>query len=388
MTLRRDPRSLLHGALVLTLTLVGNACGSKSPTTPSAPTLGVTAISPAAGSTTGAIDVLINGANFGADTTVTIGGLLATNVVVQSPTSLLATIGAHPAAGAADVVVTSGGHTAMLTRGFTFIAPSGANQPPVIGTIRSIGTRSNQPSGFADLDETVTLVANVADAETSLGDLIFTWTGPGTFSGSAGGSVFWRLPASADPTPVPMTATLIVTEPFVEGGITHKNVSQPASFVMQVHNSQKEILDMGEDFLTLFSRSEVSTNDVLHNFSTTCDGGRGRDEEKADTDAAHASYVQDFSKFTIARLPPVTFNFGGRCPFRLRLADACSQFHVHWEVTYIKADLFHKVGQHETTDGIDYVTAVLENNRWRLCHSDFTGTSTNPLTGFTRLVEW
>ena len=43
------------------------------------------------------------------------------------------------------------------------------------------------------------------------------------------------------------------------------------------------------------------------------------------------------------------------CTFRLRAADACSSFLVHWEVTYIKADLLHKVGQHETTDGIDFV---------------------------------
>jgi hypothetical protein len=97
---------------------------------------------------------------------------------------------------------------------------------------------------------------------------------------------------------------------------------------------------------------------------------------------------EDFSKFTIARLTPVIVNFGGRCPFRARAADACSQFRVHWEATYIKAVDNHKVGDHETTNGIDYVTAVLENNRWRLCHSDFEGTATNPLTGISRRVEW
>ena len=45
-------------------------------------------------------------------------------------------------------------------------------------------------------------------------------------------------------------------------------------------------------------------------------------------------------------------------------------------------------GSREVTDGVDYVTAVLENNAWRLCHSDFQGISTNLTTGITRFVEW
>jgi hypothetical protein len=253
-------------------------------------------------------------------------------------------------------------------------------------SVRSIGSRSNQPQGFADLDETVTLVPTVIDSDTSLSDLTFEWTGPGTFAGS-GPNVGWRLPASAASTPTPITATLTVTESFVEGSVTHKNTGI-GTFVMQVHDSQKEILDMGEDFLTLFSRSEVSTNDVLHNFSTTCDRGDGRAQEKGDVDTNREYLIEDFSKFTIARLPPVNINFGGRCPFRLRSADGCSAFRVHWEVTYKKADAFHRVGDRETTDGIDYVTAVLESNRWRLCHSDFDGVSRNLRTGLTRFVQW
>jgi hypothetical protein len=55
---------------------------------------------------------------------------------------------------------------------------------------------------------------------------------------------------------------------------------------------------------------------------------------------------------------------------------------VHWEVTY------RSNGQREITDGVDYVTAVLENNRWLLCHSDFEGTATNLTTGITRAVTW
>jgi hypothetical protein len=346
----------------------------------------VTSILPTAGSTTGTSGIIITGAEFAGDATVTVGGITATTVVLQGSTALSATVGPRPTAGLADVSVTSGGRTATLPNAFTFIAPSGTNQPPVVTGIRSVGSRTGQPSGFGDVDETVTLIVTATDSETSPSTLSYQWSGQGTFVGS-GPSASWKLPGGISPTPAPVTATVAITETYAEGSVTHRNVTL-AQFVMQIHDSQKEVMDIGEDFLTLFSRSDVSSTDVLHNFSTTCDGGRGREDEKGDVDANRAALVEDFSKFRITRNPPVAFNFGGRCPFRFRPADACASFTVHWEATYKKADAFHKVGDHETTDGTDFVTAVLENNRWRLCHSDFSGTATNPLTGFTRFVQW
>jgi hypothetical protein len=144
---------------------------------------------------------------------------------------------------------------------------------------------------------------------------------------------------------------------------------------------------MGEDFLTLFSRSEVPSDEVLHNFSTTCDGGAGRRSEKNDVDRNRRDFIQDFSKFRISRILPVTFNFGGYCasPNGPRRADACSSFTVHWEVINKNPP---DTGKHEIADGIDYVTAVLEDKRWFLCHSDFRGTVTNTATGLTRHVIW
>src|SRR5262249_61799871 len=132
-------------------------------------------------------------------------------------------------------------------------------------------------------------------------------------------------------------ASLTASENVVEGSITHRNITT-APFVMMVHDSQTEILDMGQDFLTLFSQSNIPASQVMHNFSSACGG---RDAEAVDTNRARASYVQNFSKFRISRILPVTFNFGGRCPFRARPADACSAFNVHWEITYIQADEFH-----------------------------------------------
>jgi hypothetical protein len=372
----------IYGVLFAAFLVGASACGGKSPTAPST-SVTLSSIAPTQGSTTGGTNITLNGTNFASNATVVVGGVVATNVVLQSSTVLTAVLGDRTGAGAADVIVTSGEHSATLPKAFTFVAPSGSNQPPVVTNIRSVGSRSGQPSGFADQDETVTLIATVTDAETSTSSLVYAWSGPGTFSATQPITV-WHLPATVTPVPSPVTATLTVTENYVEGSVTHRNITT-APFVMQVHDSQKEILDMGEDFLTLFSQSNIPTDQVLHNFSTAC-GGRA--DEAVDTNRARASYVQNFSKFRISRITPVTFNFGGRCPFRLRAADACSSFNVHWEITYIKADEFHYVGEAETTDGVDYVTAVLENNQWKLCGSDFAGVSTNPLTGEKRLVEW
>jgi IPT/TIG domain len=381
---RNGLTAVLYRYGLLVLALAASACATKSPMQPTG--LQVIAISPNVGSTTGSTRVTITGNDFASDATVTIGGMAATDVVFHSATQLAATTAAAPA-GTVDVVVTSGGHTATLTGGFGFLAPTGTNQPPVIVRIRSVGSRPGQQSGFADQDETVTLIADATDAETPPSELTYLWTGPGSFGGTTS-TTSWHLPVTVSPAPSPVAVTLTAVETYSEGKLTHTNTSEPRTFVMQVHDSQKEILDMGQDFLTLFSQSTVSTDDVLHNFSTTCDGGNGRQEEKGDVDANRTTYIEDFSKFRITPQPPVTFNFGGRCPPEFVTGDGCSSFRVHWETTYKKAVGNHKIGDHETTDGVDYVTAVLESNRWRLCYSRFQGVVTNPLTGATTLVHW
>src|SRR5262249_26328109 len=140
---------------------------------------------------------------------------------------------------------------------------------------------------------------------------------------------------TVSPVPSPVTVTLTAIETYLEGKLTHVNTSDPRTFVMQVHDSQKEILDKGQDFLTLFSQSNVSTNDVLHNFSTTCDGGAGRSSEKFDVDQNRTLYVQDFSAFRISRRGAATINFHSVCVLpdgRIQPnVDACSSFAVHWE---------------------------------------------------------
>lgn len=370
--------------LSVVLPLAAAACGSDSPSGPTQQTLRLQSIAPATGSTTGSTTVTITGSGISSDATVTIGGAAATNVVVQGSSTLTAVTGERTSGGVADVVVSSGGRSVSLPNAFTFVAPSGANRLPSISNFRSVGSRVNQPSGFADLDETLQVSATVADSETSAASLTYEWSGPGTFT-SSGSTATWKVPATLPSvTPATATVSLKVSETFTEGGVTHRQ-SATGTFAVRVHDSQKEIADIGQDFLLRFSDSRWTTNEVLHNFSTTCDGGSGRANEANDVDRNRATYIQDFNAARVTHRPPVTFNFDRGCFPAGRQqpnADACASYTVHWEVTG------RSNGRREITDGVDYVSAVLENDRWLLCHSDFIGTVVNTVTGEMLNVVW
>jgi hypothetical protein len=373
-------------AVGLVLCVAGALAGCSSPTTPSPARVTVMAVAPSRGGTGGGTAVTITGSGFAEGAVVSIGGASATNVKVMSPTSISAVTPSRAGAGSSEVSVTVGASSGSLPNGFTYVAPSGANQPPVIASITSVGSRPKQPAGFADIGETITLTAMVTDKETPPSALTYEWSGPGTFSGS-GSSISWTAPASVPSRPSPVSISLTVVENYVEGDVAQRNTSS-ASYVVSVHDSQTEIFDIGEDFLTLFTHSEIPTDQVLHNFSTTC-GGRAAEAD--DVNRARRQYVEDFSKFRISRLPPVSINFGGSFYLfadRVRRADAMARFQVHWEITYIiDVDPTRRKGTHEVSDGVDYVTAVLENDRWLLCSSDWDGVSVDSLTGFRRTVR-
>jgi hypothetical protein len=84
----------------------------------------ITSISPNSGPVTGGTPVIITGSDFAAGSTVTIGGVAATNVVVVEDSRITATAPAIQNPGVVDVVVTSGGVTATLTGGFTYTSGS------------------------------------------------------------------------------------------------------------------------------------------------------------------------------------------------------------------------------------------------------------------------
>jgi large repetitive protein len=89
------------------------------------PSLTVTAISPASGSTGGGTPVTITGTNLLSGDTVKLGGTSATNVNVASSTSITATTPAH-AAGKVDVVVahSDGSSSSTLSQGFEYLSSS------------------------------------------------------------------------------------------------------------------------------------------------------------------------------------------------------------------------------------------------------------------------
>lgn len=369
---------------LLGLALLLGACGGGSPTGPSPTALVVRGILPATGAASGGTSVTISGSGFAAGATVSIGGQSATSVAVTSAGVITALTPPH-AAGTVDVVVASGGQASTLARGFTFVAASGSNQPPVIEAITSTGPRANQPSGFADLGDLLTLTASVTDAETPASDLTYAWqASQGTITGT-GQSVAWQAPASGT-TPASVTVSLVVTEQYTENGAVFTNTSAPGTLTISLHDSQQEILDMGEDFLVLFSQSQYSPEEVLHNFSQTC-GGYGSEYADVEKDR---TYFEQQPGFSVDPLPPATIDFGGVCVESFPIsgqedrpypADACSSFNVHWIARRIALDPNEPgspVGEIDDTTGVDYVTAVVEDNAWRLCNSDFDGTITHP----------
>jgi hypothetical protein len=336
-------------------------------------------VSPANGSTTTDTTLTLTGSGFAADSVVTIGGTPAKSVTFVSDAQLTVVAAARETPGPVSIELSSAGKTSTLANVFTYVAPSGVNQPPVVSQIRVTGSRPGQPPQIADIGQNISLAATVSDNEASEAQLTYVWSAPGSFSPAAANTT-WQVGTDI-PTPSAVTVSLQVFETFVEGGVTHKQASAPGSLVLQVHNFQKEVLDRGEDFLTLFSNSSIPTSQVLHNFSARCDDGEGRNAEEDDVDENRDLYTQDFAAFRIQRRPPVTFNFGGNCQVpdgRVQHhVDACASYAVHWEVTK------KSTGVREITNGIDYVSAVFENNEWKLCHSDFIGTSNFPSLGLT-----
>ncbi len=352
-----------------------SGCGSTSPVSPGA-TVTVTSVSPAAITTGGGTTITITGTNFGTDATVSVGGSAATGLTITG-TSISATAPAH-GAGSAAIIVTTGGKSVTYAGAFSFVAPSGANAPPVISVIRTTGTRPNQPASFADINDAIAVAATVTDAETSPGLLTYTWSATtGTITGT-GATVSWKAPATITPSPTTVVLTLVVAESYVEAGVTHRQSSTGTAAIF-LHDTTKELLDMGEDFLRLFSL-QVPPAQVLHNFSQTCDGGGGYSSEFSDT-VHNQDYFKQLPTFSVTRLPPITIAFGGTFPpYGLR-ADANSLLRVHWDAQHIKSS-DPDFGKTDHVDGIDYVTGVLEGNQWRLCHSSFTADGgAKPLAG-------
>lgn len=364
-----SPSPPLRRAGLSAVALFAISCGSPVTKPPVTGVLAVSSVSPSTLSTTGGATVTISGTGFGTDTTVKLDGASVTDVTATS-TTITFTAPTHTA-GTGAFAVATGGKTGSVNA--TFVAPTGTNAVPVITNLRVTGPGSKPPSPFADLASSVALSATVTDLETSPASLTYAWTvGAGTVTGT-GASVSWSLPATMAVTPSAVTATLTVTETFTEGGVQHRNLAT-ASFLVDAHDSSTEVLDKGFRFLDLFSQSSVPAATVVSDFESTCGGAT---EELDDTVANRQTYL--YTAYTITRLPPVTFNFGGSCPDPKGnpRGDACTSYQAHWVARVIqnsaKDDV--TVGQVVTTDGRDYIGNVFRNGQWKLCSSHFQGTT-------------
>jgi hypothetical protein len=365
-------------ARVLGVALIAASCGGSPVQSSSDGPLVVSTITPAAGSTLGGTQIRISGSNFGPATTVQLGGVPASNVVVSSAASVTAVTGAHPA-GAVDLSVSSGGRSATLPASFTYAAPSTVtNAPPTIVSLVAQGSRRNEPPRFADLGEEIAVTAVVEDPETSPDRLTYDWTSTpsGVISGT-GRLIAWRAPDTGS-TPFSTGITLTVVERFttVDGAgrlVQNENrVSKDVS--VRVHDSAKELGDLAKNFLELFSQSNVAPDLVMRDFQDGCGaGGTGKRDERIDVDR---NRVQFSILNWFVGAPRVTIDFGGVSPFRLRQAEGWAAVDVRWTSRCLVKDDSRgcpTVGFIKNDVGTDWVTAHFDQptNRWWLCDSDY-----------------
>jgi hypothetical protein len=315
----------------------------------------VFAIAPSNGPMSGGTPVQISGNNFAAGATVAIGGDSATDVVVNSATSISAKTPARSSTGPADVSVTVAGKVGTLPGGFMYRTDPG---PPVIDGITAKGSRPNELPGFADLGEEIAVAASVSDPDTPIDQLQFQWMSEvGTFSGS-GANVTWRAPADAR-TPMSVTLSLTVSDDI--GNAT-------ASATVSVHNSIKEVGDLSRLFLLDFSDSSKPAAYVVRNFSKSPRCEAERDDEFNQIDENRRLYQITSSSIGAAS---VTVQFASRpCTYEPRNGDACATVPATWTSVCATADPKCAPGR---VEGVDFVTAAYEQNEWRLCASYFEG---------------
>ncbi len=361
-------RRTLSSILLVVGTLTSATCG-KSPTSPTS-NLTVASISPASGTTLGGTVVTITGSKFAAGATVTIGGAPATNVTVQGDTMITATTPQH-ASGATDVIVTAGGKSGTLAAAFTFVPPNQVdNQAPVIASLNAKGTRRNEPSLFADVDDVLNVTATVSDDTTPVDQLDYQWSAPsGTFNGK-GASVTWQAPHDVSgPTNVDLTLTVVERYQATNGSglpVTQENKTTK-TVTVSVHNTDKEAGDIAELYLSDFTDQKLSPDDMLRNFAQC----QGRSAERDDIVKDLATRTKKKGTLGPAK---VTLNFSGDCSFddpnhvlRSRSGDACVAIACDWHSIKVPS------GDGEHSYGTCRLTALYQKGRWWLCDSDFDG---------------
>lgn len=127
------------------VSLAASTCAAPAASAASTPV--IQSISPTSGPTSGGQQVTLTGTGLTAGTTVTFGGVAATGVTVESPTSLRATTPAH-AAGPVSVVATNAAGTSA-PQGYTYVPASVASISPDQGPTAGGQTVTIRGAGFA-----------------------------------------------------------------------------------------------------------------------------------------------------------------------------------------------------------------------------------------------
>lgn len=235
------------------------------------------------------------------------------------------------------------------------------NTPPTIASITVQGTRTRQPANFADVGETIPIVAAITDAESNIETLQYNWTATqGSFTGT-GRTVSWVAPPAIDQR-VTVTIALEVVERF--GTSQENKVSRTAT--LSLHDSRKEVGDMSVRFLTEFSKPQTNQNwqDIMRDFKASACPDPGEVEgEREDVIRHYTNFTMHSYQISPAQ---VTIGFGGSC-FEGVKGDACASVAVVWNSTD------KRNGITATTSGTDHLTASFStaDDRWFLCSSRF-----------------
>ncbi|MEO5819308.1 MAG: hypothetical protein ABIT71_02285, partial [Vicinamibacteraceae bacterium] len=129
--------------------------------------------------------------------------------------------------------------------------------------------------------------------------------------------------------------------------------------------SAKEVRDLAVEFLVDFSQQRLSPEQIVRGFTDTC---RGKSDELGQVRDNQVKFR--IVSFSVDPNPPAEIAFGGVCRDRGRVGDACVYVPVRWE------SIERSSNSVWVSTGTDQLNAIYVDNRWRLCDSDFLGTTT------------
>ncbi len=244
--------------------------------------------------------------------------------------------------------------------------PPVVNQLPVINSITVSATR-------VEVDTDVTFTAAVTDAETSVAQLRFDWkTDLGNITGT-GPSVTLRVPKGTA-TPADAVVALTVVETYqAAGGVRVEQAATSTAPTVRVHDSLKEIGDLALSFLRDFANSSVPAEVAVRDFSDSC---RGKVEERDQIADNRRDYQITRSSLALERASVSSDRLRGDARV------ACEFWSV---IKQCPAGVSCTVGSNEHVRGNCDLTTVYEQNRWRLCTSNFNGELLPSMASFIRI---